>query len=138
MICVYEYTKGSTLFPATKATCASLFPIIDKNDGNCKPAILILVEEAVSAGIEEIYVIVSKHDKQSFEALFYETVPSDQFEKLSPTLKAYAHKILELGKHLLFFLVFIFQFICTPFLLFCDVILFCVLCFVFFVRENVL
>ena len=40
---------GTRLFPATKATKKELFPVIDR-DGIAKPAILIIVEEALEAG----------------------------------------------------------------------------------------
>ncbi len=48
---------GTRLFPASKATKKELFPIVDR-DGIAKPVILLLVEEALSAGIEEIIIIV--------------------------------------------------------------------------------
>ncbi len=41
------------LFPASKALSPGLFPIRD-HDGKLKPAVLILVEQALSAGIEEV------------------------------------------------------------------------------------
>ena len=44
---------GTWMFPATKAVKKELFPIISR-DGRVKPIIQIIVEEAISAGIEEI------------------------------------------------------------------------------------
>ncbi|MEI8122798.1 MAG: sugar phosphate nucleotidyltransferase, partial [bacterium] len=41
---------GTRLFPATKAIKKELFPIMD-SQGRMKPAIQIIVEEAVNAGI---------------------------------------------------------------------------------------
>lgn len=91
---------GSNLFPSTKALSTALFPIIDYKDGLCKPAILILVEEALNAGIEEIYIIVSKHDINSFKSLFYEPIPMDQYYTLSPALQQYSQQIIQLGSHI--------------------------------------
>ena len=44
---------GTRLFPATKAIKKELFPVVDR-DGIAKPAILLIVEEALEAGIEEV------------------------------------------------------------------------------------
>jgi mevalonate kinase len=55
---------GTRLFPATKATKKELFPVIDR-DGIAKPAILIIVEEALEAGIEEVIIIVQKSDLET-------------------------------------------------------------------------
>ena len=44
---------GTRLFPATKVVKKELFPIIDK-DGRAKPVILAIVEEAITAGIQEV------------------------------------------------------------------------------------
>ncbi len=48
---------GTRLFPASKATKKELFPVVDR-DGIAKPAILYIVEDALSAGIEEIVIVV--------------------------------------------------------------------------------
>jgi hypothetical protein len=42
---------GTRLFPASKATKKELFPIVDR-DGIAKPAILLIVEEALEAGLD--------------------------------------------------------------------------------------
>ena len=44
---------ASALFPASKVVKTPLFPVIDSN-GIAKPAILLVVEEALEAGIEEV------------------------------------------------------------------------------------
>jgi mevalonate kinase len=58
---------GTRLFPASKATKKELFPIIDQ-DGIAKPVILLLVEEALSAGIEKIIIIVQENDLADFRS----------------------------------------------------------------------
>lgn len=88
---------AGSLFPATKTISTALFPIIDEKDNLLKPSILILCEQVLSCGIEEIYLIVSKHDLQSFKSLFYEKLPLEQIEKLSPELQRYSEKILQYG-----------------------------------------
>lgn len=54
---------GTRFLPATKAQPKELLPIIDK------PTIQYIVEEAVSSGIEEIIIIISR-GKQSIENHF--------------------------------------------------------------------
>jgi len=56
---------GTRLFPASKAIKKELFPIIDRT-GRAKPVIMAIAEEALSAGIEEICVIVQAGDKELF------------------------------------------------------------------------
>jgi UTP--glucose-1-phosphate uridylyltransferase len=46
-----------------------LFPIIDR-DGRAKPVIMVIVEEAISAGIEEIGIVVQNGDRKLFEDFF--------------------------------------------------------------------
>ncbi|MEM6614139.1 MAG: sugar phosphate nucleotidyltransferase, partial [Cyanobacteria bacterium P01_C01_bin.72] len=44
---------GTRMYPVTKALKKELLPIIDRH-GRAKPIILAIIEEAISAGIEEI------------------------------------------------------------------------------------
>ena len=53
---------------------APLFPILDC-DGIMKPAVLIQVEQALEAGIEEIGIIIQEHDEPDFHNLFYNRLP---------------------------------------------------------------
>ncbi len=92
---------GANLFPASKAVSTALFPIVD-SDGLAKPAILILVEEAIKSGIEQVMIIVSPHDIASFEELFCKPLPMDQFSKLPPQMQKYAQKIVEFGRRVTF------------------------------------
>ena len=54
---------GTRFLPATKGVAKELFPIVDK------PAILYQVEEAISAGVEEIIFIISPK-KESIKKMF--------------------------------------------------------------------
>ena len=57
------------MFPVTRAVRKELFPIVDQ-DGLVKPAIQIIVEEAVASGIEEICVVVAPGGDQVFRDYF--------------------------------------------------------------------
>jgi UTP--glucose-1-phosphate uridylyltransferase len=88
---------GTRLFPATKAVKKELFPVIDK-DGRAKPAIMLIVEEAVNAGIEEVGIITQPDDIQIF-AEFFKTPPkSELLKKLSPSLQEYSNYLQEIGQ----------------------------------------
>jgi UTP-glucose-1-phosphate uridylyltransferase/mevalonate kinase len=92
---------GTRLFPATKATKKELFPIID-SDGIAKPAILLIVEEAIEAGLDEVVIIVQEHDLEAFEAFFNQQIPIENYNKLSRSSQEYAQRILEMGRRVSF------------------------------------
>jgi UTP-glucose-1-phosphate uridylyltransferase/mevalonate kinase len=92
---------GTRLFPASKATKKELFPIIDR-DGIAKPAILCIIEEAIQAGIEEVIIIVQQGDYHEFASFFSTQVSIENYNKLPKHFQEYAHRILEIGKHVSF------------------------------------
>ena len=93
---------SSALFPSSKATSAALFPMIDHRDQLLKPAILVLIEEVLGCGVDEVLVIVSPHDLAAFRSLFHEALPREQREKLSPALQTYSERILAMGRSVRF------------------------------------
>lgn len=92
---------GTRLFPASKATKKELFPIIDR-DGVAKPAILLIVEEALQAGIEEVIIIVQEHDLKDFESFFRTQITIENYNKLPANFREYAQRILEIGRRVTF------------------------------------
>jgi UTP-glucose-1-phosphate uridylyltransferase/mevalonate kinase len=92
---------GTRLFPATKAAKKELFPVIDR-DGIAKPAILLIVEEALKAGIEEAIIIVQEHDLDAFHALFNDQISIENYNKLPRRFQEYAQHILEIGRRVSF------------------------------------
>jgi UTP-glucose-1-phosphate uridylyltransferase len=88
---------GTRLFPATKAVKKELFPIIDR-DGIAKPAILYIVEEALEAGIEEVYIIIQPSDLQDFQQFFNHQVSVENYNKLPRHFQDYSKRILEVGQ----------------------------------------
>ncbi|MGE5225222.1 MAG: sugar phosphate nucleotidyltransferase [Omnitrophica WOR_2 bacterium] len=92
---------GTRLFPASKATKKELFPIVDR-DGIAKPAILLIVEEAVEAGIEEVIIIVQENDLDEFNSFFKEQVTIENYNKLPRHFQKYAQQILEIGRRVTF------------------------------------
>ena len=92
---------GTRLFPASKATKKELFPIIDR-DGIAKPAIMIIVEEAINAGIEEVIIIVQENDLKDFESFFNDQITIENYNKLSSQFQEYSKRILEIGRKVKF------------------------------------
>ncbi len=92
---------GTRLFPASKATKKELFPIVDR-DGIAKPAILLIVEEALGAGIDEVIIIVQEQDLPAFRSFFHEQVSIENYNKLPRHFQEYARRILEIGRHVRF------------------------------------
>ncbi len=92
---------GTRLFPATKAAKKELFPIIDK-DGIAKPAILLIVEEALEAGIEEVIIIVQEDDLEAFRSFFTVQVSIENYNKLPRHFQEYAQRLLEIGRRVRF------------------------------------
>jgi len=72
---------GTRLFPASKATKKELFPVVDR-DGIAKPAILLIVEEALDAGIEEVVVVVQEQDLEDFRSFFNQQISVENYNKL--------------------------------------------------------
>jgi UTP-glucose-1-phosphate uridylyltransferase/mevalonate kinase len=92
---------GTRLFPASKATKKELFPIID-GQGVAKPAILLIVEEALRAGIEEVIIIVQENDLEAFQFFFNVQITIENYNKLPPHFQEYSRRILEIGRRVRF------------------------------------
>jgi UTP-glucose-1-phosphate uridylyltransferase/mevalonate kinase len=92
---------GTRLFPATKALKKELFPIVD-NSGRAKPVILAIVEEALSAGIEEVGIIVQNRDRELFEQVFFMPPPVENFNRLSVEDQQYCAYLLDVGHRVTF------------------------------------
>lgn len=92
---------GTRLFPASKATKKELFPIIDR-DGIAKPAILLIVEEAIEAGIEEVVLIVQADDLPDFQGFFKKQISIENFNKLPVNFQEYSRHILDIGRKISF------------------------------------
>ncbi len=92
---------GTRLFPASKATKKELFPIVDR-DGIAKPAILLIVEEALNAGMEEVIIIVQEDDLDEFQSFFNVQVSIENYNKLPRHFQEYARRLLEIGRRVKF------------------------------------
>jgi UTP--glucose-1-phosphate uridylyltransferase len=92
---------GTRLFPATKAVKKELFPVVDAT-GRAKPVILAIVEEALSAGIEEVAIVVQREDLRIFEEIFRTPPPIVHFNKLSQADQRYSDYLMDVGRRITF------------------------------------
>ncbi|MEH1815997.1 MAG: UTP--glucose-1-phosphate uridylyltransferase [Nostoc sp.] len=90
---------GTRLFPATKVVKKELFPIIDR-DGRAKPVIIAIIEEAISAGIAEVGIVVQPDDQEVFEDLLKNPPKKELLDKLSPQNQEYSRYLEDLGSRI--------------------------------------
>ncbi|PSF37116.1 UTP--glucose-1-phosphate uridylyltransferase [Aphanothece hegewaldii CCALA 016] len=88
---------GTRLFPATKGIKKEFFPLIDQ-DGLAKPVILIIVEEVIKSGIQEIAIIIQTQDYSLFADFFKNPPPAKFYNKLSRESKKYSDYLQEIGE----------------------------------------
>ena len=93
---------GTRLFPVTKILKKDFFPVMDV-DGILKPAILILLEQLIQAGIEQICLVVGEGEESIYES-FFSPLPAEHYEKL-PEDKKYYEDMLETLKNKITYVV---------------------------------
>lgn len=91
---------GTRLYPETRFLKKDFFPIIDK-DNQVKPLILVLIEECLAAGIEEICIVLGSEDEREQYRKFFESMLSkEHLDKLPKEKIKYERHILDIGKKL--------------------------------------
>jgi UTP--glucose-1-phosphate uridylyltransferase len=88
---------GTRMFPASQGMKKEFFPIIDV-DGRAKPIILLIVEEALAAGIEEIGIVIQAGDQQLFEGFFKHPPKPELWQKLSAEKRKYSQYLQGIGQ----------------------------------------
>ncbi len=61
--------RGTRMYPATTTIQKEMLPLMDL-DGICKPAIQIIIEEALRSGIEDVCLVVNPHNREQIERHF--------------------------------------------------------------------
>ena len=91
---------GTRLYPATRALKKDFFPI-PCPDGMVRPVILILLEELVQSGIEEVCLVLgSEEERQQYADYFERPLSDEHLSKLNSEAKELETRILNIGKHL--------------------------------------
>jgi len=88
---------GTRLFPASKVVKKELFPIVD-SDGIAKPAIFMIVEEALRSGVEEVCIVVQDSDMETFSSFFHTQVSVENYNRLPTHFRDYSKHVLEVGR----------------------------------------
>ena len=91
---------GTRLYPATRTQKKDFFPM-PCPDGMVRPVILILLEELVKSGVEEICLVLgSKEERQLYKAFFEKSLSDEHLSKLNAEAQEYENHILDIGKRL--------------------------------------
>ena len=91
---------GTRLYPATRTIKKDFFPM-PCPDGMVRPVILILLEELVKSGVEEICLVLgSKEERQLYKDFFDRPLPDEHLHKLNAEAQEYENRILDIGKRL--------------------------------------
>ena len=91
---------GTRLYPATRALKKDFFPI-PCADGMVRPVILILLEELVKSGVEEICLVLgSEEERMQYTEFFDRPLGEDHLRKLNSEAQEYENRILDIGKRL--------------------------------------
>ena len=91
---------GTRLYPATRTIKKDFFPM-PCPDGMVRPIILILLEELVKSGVEEICLVLgSKEERQLYKDFFDRPLSDEHLRKLNAEAQEYENRILDIGKRL--------------------------------------
>lgn len=91
---------GTRLYPATRCMKKDFFPI-PCADGMVRPVILILLEELVQSGIEDICLVLGSEEERKLYANFFEhPLSQEHLGKLNAECQEYENRILDIGKRL--------------------------------------
>ena len=91
---------GTRLYPATRTIKKDFFPM-PCPDGMVRPVILILLEELVKSGVEEICLVLgSKEERQLYKDFFDSPLSDEHLRKLNAEAQEYENRILDIGKRL--------------------------------------
>lgn len=91
---------GTRLYPATRALKKDFFPI-PCPDGMVRPVILILLEELMQSGIEEVCLVLGSEEERRLYADFFERPLSEEhLRKLPKEYQEYENRLLDIGKRL--------------------------------------
>jgi len=91
---------GTRLYPATRVMKKDFFPI-PCPDGMVRPVILILLEELVKSGVEDICLVLgSEEERIQYKDFFERQLPEEHLRKLPAEAQEYENRILDIGKRL--------------------------------------
>lgn len=87
---------GTRLYPATKLIKKDFLPVLDK-DGLFKPVLMVLLEQLMQSGIEEVCLIIGEEERGLYDA-FFAPVSKENYDKLPPEKQKYEDGLVSIGK----------------------------------------
>ncbi|SEQ86705.1 UTP-glucose-1-phosphate uridylyltransferase [Lachnospiraceae bacterium NE2001] len=91
---------GTRVFPATKIVRKCFMPLLDK-DGVLKPALMIMLEQLLDAGIEDICLVIGEDEQEEFER-FFGPLSREHFDSLSEDMISLEERILKMRRNISF------------------------------------
>lgn len=89
---------GTRVFPATKCIRKCFLPLLD-TDNILKPALMIMIERLLEAGIEEIALIIGEEEQEEFDR-FFAPLPEEHREKLPADKLKCEEQIASMRQHI--------------------------------------
>ena len=89
---------GTRVFPATKVIKKCFLPLLD-SDGILKPALMIMLERLLDAGIEDVCLIIGEDEKEEFDR-FFAPLPEDYRFKLPDDKAKCEDQIIKMRQHI--------------------------------------
>lgn len=91
---------GTRVFPATKCVRKCFMPLLD-TDGLLKPALMIMLERLLDAGIEEIALVIGEDEQEEFNR-FFSPLPEEYRANLPADKLACEETINKMRQHITF------------------------------------
>lgn len=91
---------GTRVYPASKCVKKCFMPLLDA-DGLLKPALMIMMERLLEAGIDEIALIIGEDEQEEFDR-FFSPLPEEYREKLPADKLACEDTISRMRQHITF------------------------------------
>lgn len=89
---------GTRVFPATKCVRKCFMPLLD-TDGLLKPALMIMMERLMEAGIEKIALVIGEDEQEEFDR-FFSPLPTEYRENLPADKLACEETINKMRQHI--------------------------------------
>lgn len=92
---------GSRLFPATQVVSKPFFPVFGPG-GALWPAVALIVAEALSAGVNEVVLVIRREQEAGFRRLFHDGPDGGLWRSLDADARRRADEIARLGERVRF------------------------------------
>lgn len=89
---------GTRVFPATKCVRKCFMPLLDK-DGLLKPALMIMMEKLLEAGIDDIALIIGEEEQEEFDR-FFAPLPEEHLNSLPSDKRKCEELIRQMRSHI--------------------------------------